>query len=121
MRFELQYSHEVYADFDKVDNKGAKLAAKDQDVEMLDQDEDIAIAKVIQASLDDAKMEKTKTHLKALQKAMGVAPKKLETSATADKDIDLEDDGFMVPDESDGDGENDVVMAEGGYNGGDEV
>lgn len=93
--------------------QGAKVTEKDQDEEMLDEDEDIAIAKVIQASLDDAKAEKTKAHLKALQKAMGVATKQFETSAAADGDIGAEDDGFMAPYEPDESGENDVVMGEG--------
>ena len=89
------------------------MSKKDHDEEMLDEDEDIAIAKVVQASLDEAEAEKTKAHLEALQKAMGVAPKKLETSAPADGDIGAEDDGFMEPDEPDEDEENDVIMGEG--------
>jgi hypothetical protein len=134
----VKYSHAAYANLIKMNaedhGEGAMVAEKYQDEEMLDDDEDIAIAKVVQASLDDAKAEETKAHLKALQKAMGVAVKQSETSAATDADIGAENDRFMEPDEPDGDGENDFIMAEGddieegnaylgggGYSDGDEV
>lgn len=89
------------------------MAKKDQDENMLDEDEDIAIAKVIQASLDDAKAEKTKAQLKALQKEMGVGTKRSSNFLAPDADIAAEDDRFMELDEQDGDEKNDVVMIEG--------
>jgi hypothetical protein len=113
MGFKTQFSHEVHADMDKVINKGANLTKKDHDEEMLDENEDIAIAKVIQASLGEAKAEKTKAHLTALQKAMGVSTKPAEIFAAADSDIGAEEDGFMEPGDPDEDGENDVTMGEG--------
>src|SRR6266487_785291 len=83
----------------KMSNRGAKATQKYQDENMLDQDEDIAMAKVIQASLDDAKAEKTKADLKALQKAMGVGAKQCRASGDPDTDTAAEDDGFMETDE----------------------
>ncbi len=103
----------IYADMDKTNNRGARVAKKDQDENMLDEDEDIAIAKVIQASLDDAKAEKTKAQLKALQKEMGVGTKRSSNFLAPDADIAAEDDRFMELDEQDGDEKNDVVMIEG--------
>jgi hypothetical protein len=97
---------------DKVNNRGAKVTNRHLDEEMLDEDDAIAIAKAIQASLDETKAEKSKVHLEALQKAMGVATKPAETSAAVNGDISVEDDELMESDEPD-EGENDVVMGEG--------
>jgi hypothetical protein len=97
----------------KINNQGAKGTKKDDDEEMLDEDEDIALAKAVQASLDGAKAEKTKAHLKALQKAMGVTPNKFKTPATADRDLGAEDDGFMEIEGPDEGGENDVIIDKG--------
>jgi len=113
MEFRTQFSYEVCADMDKVINKGANLTKENHDEEMLDGDEDITIAKVIQTSLDEAKAEKTKAHLTALQKVMGVSTKPVEIFAAADSDIGAEEDGFMEPDDPDEDRENDVIMGEG--------
>lgn len=96
----------------KMSNRGTKVTQKYQDENTLDQDEDIAMAKVIQASLDDAKVEKTKADLKALQKAMGVGAKQRRASGAPDTDIAAEDDGFMETDEQGGDDEDDIIMAE---------
>jgi hypothetical protein len=96
----------------KMSNRDAKATQKYQDEDMLDQDEDIAMAKVIQASLDDAKAEKTKADLKALQKAMGVGVKQSGASGAPDTDIAAEDDGFMETDEQGGDDEDNMIMAE---------
>lgn len=99
----------------KMNNQGIKETRKDLDEDMLDEDEDIAMAKVIQASLDDAKAEKTKADLKALQKAMGVGVPKSASFAAPDTDMAIEDDGFIEPDEldePDGDEQGDITMAE---------
>jgi len=80
----------------QIDDRYAKVTQKDQDEDMLDEDEDIAIAKVVQASLDEAKAEKTKEQLKALQKEMGVEARQSWTSPGPDANIATEDDIIMA-------------------------
>jgi hypothetical protein len=92
------------------------VSEKDKDEEMLDEDEDIGVAKATQASLDDAKAKKTADDLKSLQKLMGVARDDAQASATADSDDDYmatnEPEEPEEPEEGDDDNENDVAMTE---------
>jgi len=78
---------------------------------MLDEDEDISLAKAAQVSLDDAKAKKIADEPKAFQNRMGVTPEDAQASAAAGYD----NDAFMQPGEPDErveEEQSDVVMAE---------
>lgn len=75
---------------------------------MLDEDEDISIAKVVQASLDDEMAKRTADELKALQKEMGVTPKDPQAFPVDDSDNGTS----LALDQSDEEWDHDVVMTE---------